>query len=264
MRVVTWNTWWCFGPWTERRPLLPAALARTGADVVLLQETWPGQSAELAVACGLDVISVEHGEFHPEGIDGSPADHRFGNAVLGRTDEVTHLATLPLTSAADDIAPRMAIAVRHRGERGPLVLVSTHLCHLHDGGAVRATQLDHIKAWADDLAEGDPILLGGDLNQIPTSDEYAASLAPHWTDLWAAARPGEPGSTMVVDNPRLASVDWMAVRSPDGAPPGVRLDYLLGRSGPMGVRWSRSPWSGSGPCSTAGPATISASPPRSG
>ena len=228
MRIVTWNTWWRFGPSDERQPLLASTLRRLQPDVVLLQETWADQAAALAVATGLVVVDVVAAPFDPPVLDTVPADHPFGNAVLARADRVEAIGSIGLDSPGD-AAPRSAVAARYHDGGGPVVVISTHLCHLADAGAVRQDQLDEVHRWSREVAPDVPVLLGGDLNQVPTSDEYRASVAPHWTDLWAEARGAEPGPTMTPDNPRLSSTAWMAERNPPGAPPGVRIDYLLGR-----------------------------------
>src|SRR5688572_25640825 len=56
MRVATWNLWWRFGPWRERREPIAATLAEIDADLIGLQEVWGGESenfaAELATRLG--------------------------------------------------------------------------------------------------------------------------------------------------------------------------------------------------------------------
>ena len=232
-RVVTWNTWWCFGPWQERQPLLTAAVAAQQADVVLLQETWPEQAEAVAQACGLAVIELSVGPFEPSGTDTEPAGTLFGNAILGRADQTEAMGSTPLSSAGDG-APRNGLAVRHRGEGPALLLVATHLNHIAEASSVRSQQLDLLRQWIDQLWPQGPVVLGGDLNLVPTSEEYHRSIAPRWVDLWRQAKPGEPGSTMVPENPRFRDIDWMAARNGPGTPAGVRFDYLLARRGPEG------------------------------
>lgn len=229
MRIATWNTWWRFGPADERQPLIDAALDSVAPDVVLLQETWPEQASRLAAACGLTVVDVASSPFDPPVLDTVAADHPFGNAVLARPGIAEPRGVIPLTSATDDAAPRYGVAAMVDGPGGPLVVVSTHLCHLHTAGSVRADQLDGLTRWVDELVPEGPVVLGGDLNQVPTSDEYRRAVAPQWRDLWAELHRDEAGPTMTVDNPRIAATAWMADVNPPGAPPGVRLDYLLAR-----------------------------------
>ena len=46
MRVVTWNLWWRFGPWEERRKAILAVLRDLRPDVVGLQEVWAARRGE--------------------------------------------------------------------------------------------------------------------------------------------------------------------------------------------------------------------------
>lgn len=235
MRLVTWNTWWCFGPWEERQPLLASVLKRLGPppDVVLLQESWPEQAAELASACDLKVMDWVGGSWAESIHRKIDIDQVFGNAILADPTTTELLGSIRLDTSDDDPAPRSGIAVRHRGDDGSSwTIVNTHLCSRLKAGATRSVQMDELRRWVDGLTADRPderVVLGGDLNQVPSSDEYDAAIAPHWTDLWAMARPGDNGGTMVPENPRLRAVDWMDSRNPPGTPPGVRFDYLLGR-----------------------------------
>ncbi len=229
MRLVTWNTWWFFGRWEERQPLLAKTLATARPDVVLLQETWPDQAEELAAACGLSVIDYVGGPFSPDVLDAAVPDQPFGNAILGDTAGVQRAGARRLDSP-DDVAPRSGVAARLLLDDLPVVVTCTHLNHIAQAAATRVGQLDEIRRWTEMLAPDEAVLLGGDLNQTPSSPEYRDGIARHWVDLWAKARPGEHGATMSVDNHRLTYTDWMADRNEPGAPPGIRLDYLLARA----------------------------------
>ena len=231
MRIVTWNTWWCFGPWEERQPLLATALSRRQPDVVLLQETWPAQTEALADACGLEVVSFAGAPFDPPVLDTVDADHPFGNAILAPAGQARLLAEITLDSPGD-AAPRRGLAAEVTADGHACVVVSTHLNHLHDHGTVRAHQLETLRSWLADLAPDRAVILGGDLNQTPSSDEYQQAVVGRWTDLWSTARPTEHGFTMVAENPHITSAAWMADRNPPGTPAGVRLDYLLTRADP--------------------------------
>ncbi|GAB2992846.1 hypothetical protein GCM10023080_068540 [Streptomyces pseudoechinosporeus] len=48
MRVVTWNVWWRFGPWEQRRKAILAVLRDLRPDVVGLQEVWACGGENLA------------------------------------------------------------------------------------------------------------------------------------------------------------------------------------------------------------------------
>lgn len=228
MRVVTWNTWWCFGPWQERQPLLLAAVAAQQPDVVLLQETWPGQAQAVAEAAGLAVAASSFGPFDPAGTNGDEASGQFGNAVLGRPGETEVMGSIPLSSPGDG-APRNGVAVRWERNGDEALVVATHLNHVAAASDVRSRQLEMLGRWIDTIWPEGPAIVGGDLNLTPYSPEYERAIVPRWSDLWPLARPADPGSTMVLDNPRFRDIDWMAERNGPGAPPGVRFDYLLAR-----------------------------------
>ena len=38
MRILSWNLWWRYGPWEQRREAIAATLAEIGPDVCGLQE----------------------------------------------------------------------------------------------------------------------------------------------------------------------------------------------------------------------------------
>ena len=40
MRILSWNLWWRYGPWEQRREAIAATLAEIGPDVCGLQEVW--------------------------------------------------------------------------------------------------------------------------------------------------------------------------------------------------------------------------------
>lgn len=48
LRVLTWNVWWLFGAWRERREAIAAVLRDVRPDVIGLQEVWAGDGENLA------------------------------------------------------------------------------------------------------------------------------------------------------------------------------------------------------------------------
>jgi endonuclease/exonuclease/phosphatase family metal-dependent hydrolase len=88
VRVMTWNLWWRFGPWEERRNAILTVLGDLQPDVIGLQEVWACGGENLAgwLASNLDM----HWAWAP-----SRAPHRsqrrlgdstvdIGNAALSR------------------------------------------------------------------------------------------------------------------------------------------------------------------------------------
>jgi endonuclease/exonuclease/phosphatase family metal-dependent hydrolase len=48
VRILTWNLWWRFGPWRQRRDAIAAVLADVQPDVCGLQEVWASPAGHLA------------------------------------------------------------------------------------------------------------------------------------------------------------------------------------------------------------------------
>jgi endonuclease/exonuclease/phosphatase family metal-dependent hydrolase len=228
MRVLTWNLWWQYGPWQQRQPAIVEELLAVDADLVLLQEVWAAGGAdqvdELASAAGLaSVRTVAPG--------GKP--HKFGNAVLSRWP-IERLEQVELPGVAGEPSYRNALACRVAAPVGPVLAVVTHLAWQYDQSQLRCRQLAEVVALIarhrSDNPAHPPVILGGDLNAVPDSDEvrrltglsqpYAPGLV--FTDCWAAAGDG-PGFTWSRDNPHAADALW----------PRRRIDYVF-------VSWPRA------------------------
>lgn len=59
MRVVSWNLWWRYRRWRERRNAIVAELRRVRLDVCGLQEVWADPQENLAAS-----IADELGMYH--------------------------------------------------------------------------------------------------------------------------------------------------------------------------------------------------------
>ncbi|MEM9134570.1 MAG: endonuclease/exonuclease/phosphatase family protein [Actinomycetota bacterium] len=258
MRVLTWNTLWQFGPWQPRQAPLDAACLAADPTVVLLQETWPGQAERLAGVLGMEVVGY-HGEPLEPAPEPEAADTPFGNALLARPGTMSAADILILPPGVGR-AVRSAVAAKTSVFGAEVLVVSTHLASKTDDNEARARQMHTIVEWVDGLHPDGPVLLGGDLNQTPTSPEYVSSIAPNWADLWlhdwdaADGGPGgapatvdervQAGLTMIEGNPHVLAGEWMLKRNGrDGPANGVRFDYLLARAGgaaglgPLGIEW---------------------------
>jgi endonuclease/exonuclease/phosphatase family metal-dependent hydrolase len=229
LRVITWNVWWRFGPWEQRQAAIEATLAEAAADVICLQETWVdpdgrAQAVELGERLGLHAV---HGG--PVATDG-PA---IANAVLARWPIVDHeVALLPDADGAP--SRRHAVLAHIRAPFGPLRVVSTHLHHPLTASPTRVAQAaavaELVARHRGDAERDYPVIVGGDLNSVPYSDEIrsltgaAAVAVPGlaFTDCWDHAGDGGPGLTWTTANPYLA----------DATVPNRRIDYLL-------VSWPR-------------------------
>jgi endonuclease/exonuclease/phosphatase family metal-dependent hydrolase len=227
MRVLTWNLWWQFGPWQQRQRAIAEELSSVDADLVLLQEVWAGVDGDQA-----DALAAATGQQVARTLDGGGRPQELGNAVLSRWPlETVEQVSLP--AAGGQPSHRSALTCRVESPVGPLLVVVTHLAGQYDQSALRCQQLEQVAALVGRHRSDDPthppVLLGGDLNAVPGSDEirrltglsqpYAPGLV--FTDCWAAVGHGD-GYTWDRDNPHAAEALW----------PRRRIDYLF-------VSWPR-------------------------
>src|SRR5262249_16466089 len=90
MRILSWNLWWRYGPWEQRRKGIEATLAEVSPDVCGFQEVWeaPGQNLAGGLAEGLGMrwcFSAATKVRHVDGVDMST-----GNAILSRWPITEH------------------------------------------------------------------------------------------------------------------------------------------------------------------------------
>jgi endonuclease/exonuclease/phosphatase family metal-dependent hydrolase len=228
LRVMTWNLWWRFGPWESRQPAIAAVVAAERPDVLLAQEVWgdgtTSAAHELAAALGFHVAITDD----PFG----GRDVGFHNAILSRwplADVVSHALPRP------DGTPghRRVLSATVESPWGPWPFMSTHFDYRFDQSALRVLQarelLRLVAERRGDPETALPVVVGGDLNAVPESDEIrllTGRSAPPIDNLvlgdaWEHAGNG-PGCTWRDDNPYQADTTW----------PNRRLDYLL-------VSWPR-------------------------
>jgi endonuclease/exonuclease/phosphatase family metal-dependent hydrolase len=211
VRVLTWNVWGRFGPWQERQTAIGVVLAAAEADIVCLQELAGdehephGHARCLAAPLGLFAASSVGPFFEGRSV---------ANGVLSRWP-ILHADQVPLPDGEGRPGPRNALVATIDAPFGPVTVVSTHLHHRLDGSTVRQRQT---RALAELVAmrRGDPetafpLILAGDLNATPDSDELRLLNG-------RAAR----GDTWSSANPYVSDSAW----------PGRRLDYVL-------VSWPR-------------------------
>jgi endonuclease/exonuclease/phosphatase family metal-dependent hydrolase len=227
LRVLTWNLWWRFGPWEERRPAIEATLARLDADVICLQEVWDDGTACFAaeLAAGLGFHHAYGARLDIDGV-------RFGNAVLSRWPIVgSEVLALPADSTEEEL--RTCVRADIDGPRGMLQVFSTHLNWRFDQSATRQDQVRSICRFIatsrPEAGRRFPPILCGDFNADPDSDEVrmltgrAATPEPRlvFHDAWEAAGQASAssatGATWTNDNP-YARLDLE---------PDRRIDYVF-------------------------------------
>lgn len=232
LRVMTWNLWWRFGDWERRERAIVEVLRATNPDVVCLQETWAVRSAagkvELQVERLTEQLGMSAVHHEPVWYEGQA----FVNAILARGD---------LRRTLDAALPNADGAPGHRRVVGALVdtpwggwpVVCAHLDHRFDGSGTRERQvgavLGHVADRRGDPASDLPVILGGDLNAVPDSDEIRVLTGRRaggppgivMSDVWEQVGQGR-GETWIRTNPAVADSAW----------PDRRIDYLA-------VSWPR-------------------------
>lgn len=178
MRVVTWNLWWRFGLWEERRKSILAVLSDVQTDVIGLQEVWAcgGQNHAQWLASHLDMHM--HWAWAPSGapeqwqrrLGHSTVD--IGNAVLSRWPIADHdVAQLPARQHDDD-AP-LALHARINAPTHQVPFFTTHLSSAVDASAIGCQQVEALVRFIASHSQRTdfPPIVTGDFNAFPDSDE---------------------------------------------------------------------------------------------
>ncbi|MFG3250637.1 endonuclease/exonuclease/phosphatase family protein [Streptomyces sp. NPDC048187] len=233
MRVVTWNLWWRFGPWADRREAILAVLRELKPDAVGLQEVWAvdgGENLAESLARDLGLHCAWWPSPAPERWQRRIGDHTVGvgTAVLSRWP-VVERAVLRLPAPAELDDGRLAAYARldAPGRRIPFFTV-----HLTSGGHARDVRREQAAALAEFVAAhrhgtAHPPVVTGDFNARPESPEVRLLRAAGLRDAWALADPEEPSGTWDTANPYVAHAD---------GEPSVRIDYVrVGAPGPGGL-----------------------------
>ncbi len=224
MRVMTWNVWGRFGPWEQRAAGIERVILETTPDVVLLQECWlDREGADQASALGRE-LGLHHafggGEllFDTWGL---------GNGMLSRWPIVDHRVE-PLPALDDTGWGGLATRAVIDGPRGGVLVWCVALDWPPHASAARQHALRHLAAVidADVRATKVPLVVGGDFNASPDSDEVRMLVGmrevahPGFVlfDAWAVAPGGlDAGATWSRSNP------WAA----PNLLPDRRIDYLF-------------------------------------
>ena len=251
-RIATWNLWGHFGDDPEGRlPRIEAALRYLDADVVALQEVYADQAGgDDAVRLG-DRLGRHTVRSLP---DPEPAG-AIGNALLSRWPVIEQGADL-LPNLDGRAGRRQALWAVLATPFGRLPVIATHLAFRFDESAVRQQQVRALLALAARLRSADPgrdppVILCGDLNAVPDSDEIrlltGRSEAPVpglvFNDCWPQVSQ-EPGHTWVRRNPHLQHsvwperrLDYVMVSWPRPAPLGNPVQAFLVGDGPIDGLW---------------------------
>ena len=193
----------------------------SGASIIGLQEVdrfWArsggiDQPAELASLLGMNVCYGANLD-HPADEHGD-VPHQYGTAIL---------SALPITNCTNTFLPtpegweqRGALsATIDLGDGQPIQVLNTHLQAGREGEEAEAQRqrTEQLGGVLDIAQESDlPIIIMGDLNATPDSDDLAAiaDAGSGFTDVWTAVNPDDDGFT--------------SSASPDEEPQG-RIDYI--------------------------------------
>ncbi|QDU40547.1 Endonuclease/Exonuclease/phosphatase family protein [Maioricimonas rarisocia] len=212
LRVIAYNVLQCSG-WPKNAPLAQQARGRSqmarryalelalyDPDIVTFSES-PGPELTREIA---RLLGMEH--------------HRFeGGSFPG-----TLMSRLKVTEARDtpDVGGRPAgLFTRHWGRAvveppggEPLIVHSAHLFPVADP-TVRLREIDAMLASMQaDLEAGRSLLLLGDLNHGPDSEEYKRWIAAGWVDTFAQVGEGQ-GLTFLSDVPEYR-IDYVLATGP--------------------------------------------------
>jgi endonuclease/exonuclease/phosphatase family metal-dependent hydrolase len=221
IRVVTWNVWGRYGADCEaRQAALEEVLADTAPDLVCLVEAWRQgdvtQPGRIAARLGLP--------HHHFAGDWQQDDWVSGVGFVSRWP-MTASALRPLRSAGGDGFGHV-VHVAVTGPRGSIRLFAVVLDYPLDASGLRQDQVRQLVRFiADTATRRDPVVVCGDFNAGPDSDEIrmltgrSATAAPGMVfyDAWEVAGDGSPGVTWSNRNP-LAAI---------GLYPDRRFDYIF-------------------------------------
>jgi endonuclease/exonuclease/phosphatase family metal-dependent hydrolase len=220
MRIVTWNVWGRYGRWRERQAGIEDALAAAAPDVVCLVESWSHPDATQP-----ELVAARLGLGHSMFAGGWQAEDWVSGIGLVSRWPVSSHESLALR-AADGSGAGSALFAVVDGDRGPIQLFVVMLDYPLDASPVRQAQVRQLAGYIEERARRrDPIVLCGDFNAGPDSDELrmltgrTTPAAPGlvFYDAWEIAGDGTPGCTWSNQNP-LAAVALY---------PDRRFDYVL-------------------------------------
>jgi endonuclease/exonuclease/phosphatase family metal-dependent hydrolase len=220
LRLAGWNVWARYGPWERRERALVSVLGAGRPDVVALAEAWEtgddSQPERLKAALGLP--------YHV---------FRCGIETDGVVSGIAVLSRWPITRTGDQrLGDRggwdggSVLFTEIDGPRGAIQLFSVILGWRLDHSRLRQEQVRDLAAYVRELAgSAAPVLLCGDFNSAPDSDEIrmltgrSAVAAPGlvFYDAWEVAGGEGAGHTWCNANRWAAPVLF----------PDRRIDYVF-------------------------------------
>lgn len=237
MRAMTWNLQGRIGDWQARHSAIESGIRQTDPDVVMLQESWvepDGTTQAQTFADSLSMHTVTAASL--AGFDRYPeAPYWVVNAILSRWP-IEIITAIALPDQYGEPTWRhvlLARVARPTDRGGEFIVAGTHLEHGLDRTETRSAQLRALCGHLADASGGVdgwrlnlPVVLGGDLNAVPHSDEIRSATGASvpfvdgfvMVDAWDACGNPTRGDTWSSANPL---VPRRAIH------PNRRLDYLM-------------------------------------
>ncbi len=249
IRVMTWNLWWRFAGWRERREAILHTLQAERPDVLGVQEVWAdsGPGGEnlagwLAERLGMHWTwsrATAQERWHAR--NGGDTGVDVGVAVLSR---------YPFLAVAERALPtppghrddgKTALHTLLDAPGGPLPFFTTHLDSGLAASEVRCAQVRELAAFVAEHARGPyPPVVTGDFNAEPDFDEMrlirgyqTAPAVPGQVllDAWRFADPALPQGTWDIRTPEAVNF---------GGRPSCVDHILVGPPGPDSRGWVRT------------------------
>jgi len=219
------------GEWERRYSAIRRVVEEFSPDICLFQEIWVDKRLNMVetIAEGLGMSFVWGPSSNPKlwALRGSSPTVVVGNAIMSRypiSDRAQH--NLPSESGGDD-----GRSVLYASVNAGKVVVPTFTTHLSSGpgkSRVRRRQIASLVRFVRSRSSSSfPIVLGGDFNAEPDSDEIrlleGRKTSPIFSDLvlvdaWRYAAEGASGMTWNNANPNVANRPWHV---------SGRIDYVF-------------------------------------
>ena len=157
IRVVSWNLWWRFGRWQERREAIVSELRRIRPDVCGLQEVWVDGEEKLTAS-----IAEELGMHHAHAPSPAPGkwQRRIGDDSVGVGDAVlsrwpiaeSEVRRLPAGDEPDE--GRTVLHARIDAPHASIPFLVTHLNSAWGQSALRQEQVHLPLEWIRQPSRG--------------------------------------------------------------------------------------------------------------
>ena len=169
LRAVTWNVWGRFGPWQQRQRAIDSVLAASSPDLVFLQEAWSAVDGGDQVSAMARHLGLPH--HCATARDLLIGDWGPVNAIISRWPlvDVAEHRLVPIDDGWGGVVLRAVVD----GPRGELDTYCVALDWPPDASRRRQHAVGQLAELIGERqrTRRRPLLVGGDLNAPPDSDE---------------------------------------------------------------------------------------------